>query len=60
MFFSGYMPSIENKCVDAKGRVRRGEELGDWDSHTYTTDTTHKIDKQRQPPGQPRECDALW
>ena len=54
------MPSIENKCVDAKGRVRRWEELGDWDSHTYTTDTKHKIDKQRQPPGQPRECDALW
>ena len=35
---------IENKRMDTKGERGGRDELGDWDWHIYTIDTTYKID----------------
>lgn len=33
------------KCMDTNGGRRRWDELGNWDQHTYNTDTIHEIEK---------------
>ena len=34
---------VENKCMDIKGGKEGRDELGDWDWHICTIDTTYKI-----------------
>ena len=31
--------------MDTNGGRRRWDELGNWDQHTYNTDTIHEIEK---------------
>ena len=38
-----YKAGIENKSMDTKAEGGMGE-LGDWDRHIYTLDSTYKID----------------
>ena len=35
---------VENKFMDPRWGRGEWDELGDWDWHIYTTDTTYKID----------------